>query len=94
MTHGGCSANTNGEQHTCTVPKVMTISNVWIHQQTSKEECNYMSSIPHSWGADDGGRYTFSDNQITVAGGCRAVFTVCYEGNITIAGYVIHVLRI
>ena len=80
MTHGGCAANTHGQRHTCTVPKIMTITNIWVHQQTSEGVCNYMETIPANWGSSDGGVFTFNGNEITVDGGCRAVFTVCYDG--------------
>lgn len=80
MTHGGCDANTKGERHECTVPKIFTITDVWVHQQTSKIDCNYLETIPDNWGPNDGGVYSFTDNTIIVAGGCRAVFTVCYYG--------------
>lgn len=80
MTHGRCSAFARGAYKECKVPQVHSIIDMWIHRKTSDAECEYLEEIPEDWSYDEGGVYSFKDNTIIVAGGCRAVFTICYNG--------------
>ena len=81
-THGKCAANVKGRYNECPVPQVYSIIDAWIHQQVSETPCEYRETIPENWTPDMGGVYTWVNGSIIVAGDCRAVFTVCYNGKV------------
>ena len=50
--------------------------------QPGDAEClQFDGEIPADWRPEQGGRFSFSGNKITVIG-CRAVFEICYRGKL------------
>ena len=92
--HGGCSANKNAAIYTCTVPNVYSIVDVDVHNVVGGPQaanCTYHpGTIPSTWTEAMGGVFTFSGDTITVAGGCRAVFSVTFDACVN--GYLVSIV--
>lgn len=81
----GCpAANVFGLYRECIVPNVVQILSLSIHNEVLKSTgCEFNpGTITSDWSGS--GVYGFFQNKIIVAGGCRAVFDVCYTGKIAL----------
>ena len=71
----------NDDYMVCTVPNIGEIMYISVFNKVSPGDCVfYPPPIQTNWNDTVGGAYTFSGNEIVVAGGCRAVFDVCGSG--------------
>ena len=76
----GCAANKHGGVHSC---ESQGKEIIWakVQQKTSLYPCNYQKNpIEYDHAIADGGVFTYDKTTITVAGGCRANFLICYKG--------------
>lgn len=80
----GCASNESGDYNECRVPAISQILNVTVHNQIKMSTpCVFTEDpIPTDWPLANGGVCGFSGDTIIVAGGCRAVFEICYSGKI------------
>lgn len=79
----GCSAMYDGDYHECVVPNTGDIVSISVFNKVSKDaDCLFYPppTINTVWTSGDGGAYSFEENRIIIAGGCRGVFDVCTSG--------------
>ena len=80
--HGGCARHVNEDIYTCTIPNIYSIVDVdvlRVRRPRGTSCTHHAGAIPDTYTTDMPGVYHFCGDQITVAGGCRAVFNVTFD---------------